>query len=93
MDGWMLVQPLFSAVGVKDFITYGTFNELAERVVNSSGDVRKMVASFVSEGRVTSEAAAAPATSDRKRILLIDEVDVFFKEDFYGKMCVIPHLR
>ncbi len=44
-----------------------------------------MVSEFVSTGTVTK---STRHLANRKRILLINEVDVFFKQDFFGQLCV-----
>ena len=80
-------QHLFTAFGVSNWVVYGTFNKLAEVVLHCKGDVREMVSEFVTTGNVT-KSTRHPV--NRKRILLIDEVDVFFKQDFYGQLCVCP---
>lgn len=43
---------LFIAFGVKDQIHYGTFNDLAEQLLNSQGDLRDKVAACINrEGK------------------------------------------
>ena len=74
---------LFKSFAVRQNIQYGTFNTLAENMLNSRGNIRKLTANFVSG--VSNEADIC-LQSSRPHILLIDEVDVFFKADFYGNM-------
>mmetsp|Transcript_25094 Transcript_25094/g.54270 ORF Transcript_25094/g.54270 Transcript_25094/m.54270 type:complete len:3102 (+) Transcript_25094:270-9575(+) len=79
---------LFEEFGVNDSIKYGTFNELCERYLNSAGDIRDTVQGLVEtpagQPWTRSPRAGGGLNSKRKRVLLIDEVDVFFNKDFYG---------
>jgi GTP-binding protein EngB required for normal cell division len=80
---------LFDAFGLRDAIHYGTFNKLSEDFINQRGDVRALVESTIrSEWGERGAAAVAgkPAKFIRPKILLIDEVDVFFNKDFYGNI-------
>ncbi len=72
---------LFSAFGLRRHITYGTFNRLCENLINQRGDVRQVVIDVIKGG---SEAQIVATGSGRERIIIIDEVDVFFSQDFYG---------
>ena len=74
---------MFTAFGVTEHIKYGTFNWLCEEFINRHGDVREMVRARM-KGGDSVEARALPAA--RARILLIDEVDVFFTKEFYGSV-------
>ena len=88
---------LFQAFNLQDNIKYGTFTQLADDFVNSEfadAGVRGTVQSVIDSkphqlGRsitgVTSSDLVVPH-APRPRILLIDEVDVFFQKDFYGSM-------
>ena len=76
-------RDVFDAFGVTDFIRYGTFNELCEKVINGRGDVRNMVENLVR--REPMAVHSRQGGVDRQCILLIDEVDVFFQPGFYGK--------
>ena len=74
---------LFDTLNVSKNIHYGNFNKLNEDALNINGDIRKSVRNFISQ----EEAAKQPRkdkNSKSTRILLIDEVDVFFSKDFYG---------
>ena len=73
---------MFNAFGVTEQIHYGTFQRLCERVINQEGDVRDRVQSTITGQAVH----AAPKRRNRPKILLIDEVDVFFDESFYGNI-------
>lgn len=72
---------LFRAFGVSHVISYGTFNKLCEDVINASGSIREMVSAKIKGESVD---AITDKVSQRPKILLIDEVDVFFNKDFYG---------
>ena len=72
---------LFIAFGVQSRIQYGTFNKLCEAYINIRGDTRYMVESLIGGTRVKKVRSNSKNT---QRVLLIDEVDVFFGKDFYG---------
>jgi hypothetical protein len=88
---------VFNIFGVTEMVNYGTFSTLAERLVNKTGDVRALTKEAILDaaapmpagGSASSPASASGkgiATSDDARlVLLIDEVDVFFSDEFYGK--------
>jgi uncharacterized membrane protein len=81
-------KPLFEAFNVESSIKYGTFQDLCESYLNRRGDIRDSVQSIVEcpTGQGTRGGAKPsnfPADGVPK-VLLIDEVDVFFKGDFYG---------
>ena len=73
---------VFDAFGVHENVNYGTFNNLAETSINAKGNIRKLTDDVVVRHRGQPQ---LPAPSTRKKILLIDEVDVFFSDSFYGK--------
>jgi len=76
-------EPLFTLLGVQQHINYGTFNQICERIINEKGKIRKRVENLVSSSTSTSTITADP---NRAKILLIDEVDVFFNKEFYGNV-------
>lgn len=76
-------QSLFQAFAVGSFVHYGTFNQLCESFINQHGDVRALVEATA---KGTSVQRIAKEPTRREKILLIDEVDVFFNKDFYGNM-------
>lgn len=90
-------QSVFDAFDVTDKIDYNTFDKLCEDFLNSGGLIRDRVhelvtgaPTFGSHSQPISAGGGGPsslATDDTpsKRVLLIDEVDVFFHKDFYGK--------
>ena len=86
----------FQRFSLQDSIKYGTFKDVCEDFLNNRGDIRDAVISAMSSGRGSPQASvssSAAANSDRqeaaeqhvpaRRILLIDEVDVFFRDDFF----------
>ncbi len=73
--------PIFSAFGLRGYIQYGTFNKLSENLINRQADVREMVIGLI---KTNSTAALKSHKAIRERIIIIDEVDVFFSADFYG---------
>ena len=76
---------VFLAFGVEGQINYGTFNSLCEKFLNLDVNVRAATEYFISGTPSGPDHASMVAVgSQRSRALLIDEVDVFFGEDFYG---------
>lgn len=78
--------PIFNALGISEYVHYNTFNKLCERVINERGDVRKLVTELVCTNNGGGEKKELFV---RPKILLIDEVDVFFDKNFYGN-CYNP---
>jgi hypothetical protein len=76
-------RTLFDVLELKKFIHYGTFNKICEDEINKEGDVRKIVEDLILDGKL-SNINEQKRSSIRPRVLLIDEVDVFFSKDFYG---------
>ncbi|CAF4122389.1 unnamed protein product [Adineta steineri] len=77
-------RPLFDSLGVVNYIHYGTFNELCEEIINGDGQIRQVVEQIVFQ-----DLRSIPKISKankRAKILLIDEVDIFFSQDFYGNL-------
>jgi len=72
---------------VSQMVSYGTFQQLSERLVNSEGNVRDLVAAILNPTTSASGAASKSGKKPKqaKRILLIDEFDVFFSRSFYGE--------
>eukprot|EP00755_Sulcionema_specki_P007622 Sspe_Gene.38750::Locus_18698_Transcript_3_4_Confidence_0.583_Length_7921::g.38750::m.38750 len=76
-------RPLFEAVGVTDMVWYGTFNEACEREVNRRVPVRESVEGLIRGQDVRHKTGEV---QQRTSVLLVDEVDVFFNDDFYGSL-------
>jgi hypothetical protein len=76
-------EDVFKHFGVNEMVTYGTFQQLSEKLINEEGDVRTMTLDVILNSK---ESRVLPARiSAKKRILLVDEVDVFFSSSFYGE--------
>jgi len=74
---------VFDALHLGEHIHYGTFQELSEAVINQNGSVRELVENLVMKGTVPKK----DFTKNRRpRVLIIDEVDVFFQKDFFGDL-------
>ncbi|XP_053687453.1 protein translocase subunit SecA-like [Sabethes cyaneus] len=81
-------KQLFSIFGVAERIQYGTFEDLANSVLTSSVDgqrigLREMVTDLISQDEMNHK-ATAKVKSKHNMVLLMDEVDVFFTNEFYG---------
>ena len=87
-------ESLFQLLRIEEFVHYGTFNQLCERVINDGGNVRELVenAMIVNGCKVKPKLTSEDKEEEeddvksdaRKKVLLIDEVDVFFSNEFYG---------
>ncbi|CAF3135394.1 unnamed protein product [Rotaria sp. Silwood2] len=67
---------LFNSLDVSSHIHYGTFNKLCEHRVNENSDIRQVVEQLIlTDSNIAVENANI---IKRSKILLIDEVDVFF---------------
>ncbi|KAL4505987.1 hypothetical protein ABPG72_013748 [Tetrahymena utriculariae] len=71
---------LFEKLKIKNLIMYGTFNKVCEEILNQRGDIRELVSSYIQTGNIK----LSNTSDDKKQVLLIDEVDVFFSKDFFG---------
>jgi hypothetical protein len=67
-----------------NYIHYGTFNKLCEDIINEDGDIRETVEQLISNG--SNDTIQNSRRIKRAKILLIDEVDVFFSREFYGNV-------
>ncbi|KAL4508491.1 hypothetical protein ABPG72_003795 [Tetrahymena utriculariae] len=76
---------LFDILGVTNKIKYGPFNKICELIINQQGDVRKLVLDFIQNG-FSKESSIVKETSKNPKILLVDEVDIFFTNEFYGSL-------
>ena len=72
----------FSLVGVKDYVEYGSFSFLCEKCINSDINIREATLEFF--GVNANVTAKIKNDEKRKKVLLIDEVDVFFSKEFFG---------
>jgi hypothetical protein len=78
-------EPLFDALDITESIHYGTFDQACEREINAQGDIRSRVQAFI-ENPTRLQNNIGTHHMQRPRVLLIDEVDVFFNKDFYGNL-------
>ena len=81
---------VFDFFDVDKYIQFSTFNTICERTINEAGDVRTAVCGLVGTGASFSSKAEKSDEPPRRKIALIDEVDVFFSRSFYGQ---VPALR
>ena len=66
-------------------IFYGTFNKICEKQINKDGKIRDLVLSHILKDNAL---IIGKKESEIPKILLIDEVDVFFSKEFYNKLYV-----
>ena len=75
---------LFDSLGVTTHIHYGTFKKLCEDTINENGNIREVVEEFISSD--TNPSLTTSHNEKRAKILLIDEIDVFFSREFFGSL-------
>ena len=75
---------MFSQLELKDRIQYSTFNEICEMEINRNGELRDIVLNLILESPETTIIVKREATP-RPQVLLIDEVEVSFSDEFFGK--------
>lgn len=76
-------EALFAKLEILERVNYGTFNKICETVLNKNGDVRGRIQEFIMTNEL-GDMVEVNGGHSNKKILLIDEVDVFFSKDFYG---------
>ena len=81
---------LFEALGIDRNIEYGTFNKLCENLLNEQCNVREIVLQMIIENK-SSLSPIIIKRGARPKVLLIDEVDVFLSEKYYGGL-YLPYL-
>ncbi|CAF4353256.1 unnamed protein product [Rotaria sp. Silwood2] len=74
---------VFRALGIEDRIEYGTFNKLCEQLLNEQCNVRDKVHDMIATNKSTLSAVGT-SSRIRPKVLLIDEVDVFLSDKYYG---------
>ncbi|CAF3671837.1 unnamed protein product [Rotaria socialis] len=74
---------VFQALGIEDRIEYGTFNKLCEQLLNEKCNIREKVSDMIVNNNIALTVADR-RTRIRPKVLLIDEVDVFLSDQFYG---------
>ena len=77
-------KPIFEALNITQNIHYGTFNQICENILNEHGDIRSIVVNFILNKN--EEKIKSVSDEIKPRVLLIDEVDVFFTDSFYGNI-------
>jgi hypothetical protein len=86
---------LFVSLGIAERIEYGTFNKLCESLLNEECNVRERVKQMVLSNAASTDAiessdssktstTSTKAVNQSNKVLLIDEVDVFLSEKYYG---------
>eukprot|EP00808_Paulinella_micropora_P015181 g14014.t1 len=86
-------EAFWRLLGISELVQYSTLKGLANQILKEEqGDVRALTKAFLTsdDGLLVDVKQASAAAKDwtvqyRPRVLLIDEVDVFFQKDFYGK--------
>ncbi|MDR0288893.1 MAG: hypothetical protein LBH78_02485 [Rickettsiales bacterium] len=78
----------FKQFDIRDRIIYGTFEEMANEVIKPEVNGKKQGLRELVEGRISNHSAEQSGQIKQEDIsnttLLIDEVDVFFSDQFYG---------
>ena len=77
-----MFENLFERLNINDYVTYGTFAKISEKLINKSCDIRKKTIDLFN-GNLNNNSSNQNHNL-RPKLLLIDEVDVFFSENFYG---------
>jgi preprotein translocase subunit SecA len=77
---------LYEFLNIDEKIVYGTFNKICEKYINKDGEIRDLTLK-----RILKDYPFENKKVDnvKKRVILIDEVDVFFGSDFFN-MCYSP---
>ncbi|CAL6013590.1 Helicase-related_protein [Hexamita inflata] len=76
-------QTIFELFGVKENIDYGTFPQMCEKFINQNTNIRETTRNLILNQPLQNNNVK---NHNRERILLIDEVDVFFSKEFYGNV-------
>lgn len=81
-----LFEDLFEAFGVKGEIVYSKITAYSEDSVAQRGDIRELTKKLI-HGTLGKELESrlAVCQPQQKEILLVDEVDVFFGQEFHGQ--------
>jgi len=82
---YRLFEDVFKQFQIVEDIVYSKIEGYAEDKMAAKGDIRRLVSSMLEGGPLySSKTTSKPA---KEEILLVDEVDVFFGENFYGQTC------
>lgn len=87
---------LFKALGILEDVKYMTLSQVCEYEVNKQVNIREELEALITGSGGGGGAANVKSSGPRKpRVLLVDEVDVFFSKDFYGSAyvpaCALRH--
>ncbi|CAF0784452.1 unnamed protein product, partial [Adineta ricciae] len=79
-------KSVFEALGVENRIKYGTFDKLCEQFLNEKCNIRDQVSEMITKNKDTLPNIDKANGTNRTnpKVLLIDEVDVFLSDRFYG---------
>ena len=75
---------LFRILQIQDKIHYGTFNQLCEDLLNKQCNIRETILNSLQNNKITIETFGSKYKFPKGTVLLIDEVDVFLSEKYYG---------
>ena len=77
-------KEFFIGLGVSEYIEYGTFSFLCEKNINADINIRDEILKFIGVSDQEKKGERRKNQEKRPKVLLLDEVDVFFSRDFYG---------
>jgi hypothetical protein len=77
-------KELFEMYGVTERIAYGTYDDIFSSYLNKNGDLRELTKATVT-GTREAYWKSYQHTAAKQRVLLLDEVDVFFNQMFYSE--------
>jgi hypothetical protein len=75
---------MFESFEIGSRIKYSTFDKQFEDIINDPKDMRQMGLDLI-EQKLKDKRESSTRFEEKRRILLIDEVDFFFGEDFLGR--------
>jgi len=79
------LRSLFDSLDLLNHIQYNTFNKLCEDIINENCNIRQIVEQLICKDSQLNTMKKKEKNT-RAKILLIDEVDVFFSREFYGNI-------
>ncbi len=75
-------EKMFELLGVKEYIKYGTYNNLLEDILNKQFDLREDTEHLIINK--TNTLTEKNEQAAREEIVIVDEIDVLFKPEVYG---------
>jgi hypothetical protein len=75
---------LFNTLGVLDDVKYMTLTKVCEYEINKKVNIREALEGIIMSGGRTNTGPKGDQGEWKPRVLLVDEVDVFFTKSFYG---------